>query len=243
METTDRALLEAAAATPVEGQEGQWLWLVQEFLGLDGNYIPAVQRALQQGRWRNAKAPKAYVKTVAKREAIKMGLVDNPIREMQLPEIRNPEGQCLSDGQVLDHLLYDDGPVKEGGKWKARTGSYDPNDYNEDGERITPRERLVGRLPIQLTKPNEISGAQPFERFGILMSSSSAPDWTKIAKAADLDKGEEQVLEYKLRDISRDMALALQPSETKRKQLQAAWRRFDRNGMEKLRLGSAREEK
>jgi hypothetical protein len=35
--------------------------------------------------------------------------------------------------------------------------------------------------------------------------------------------------------MSRERALAMQADEESRKALQAAWRRFDRNGMERLR--------
>lgn len=49
----------------------------------------AFREAVQQGRWRTAKNPKAYIKTVAKREALKTGLVTEdsgnlvPIRKIR----------------------------------------------------------------------------------------------------------------------------------------------------------------
>jgi len=43
------------------------------------------------------------------------------------------------------------------------------------------------------------------------------------------------VLGYRLTGISRERTLALQTDEESRKALRAAWRRFERNGMERLR--------
>ena len=44
----------------------------------DFAYLPAVQVALAQGRWRNAKNPKAYIQKVARREASAMGSARAP---------------------------------------------------------------------------------------------------------------------------------------------------------------------
>jgi hypothetical protein len=67
-------VLETAAKLEVEQSSAVWVWLMQE-LRLGPQYFLAVREAVQQGRWRTAKNPKTYIKTVAKREALKMGLV------------------------------------------------------------------------------------------------------------------------------------------------------------------------
>ena len=67
--------LETAAQLGVEQSSAVWVWLMQE-LRLGPQYFLAVREAVQQGRWRTAKSPKTYLKTVAWREARKMGLVD-----------------------------------------------------------------------------------------------------------------------------------------------------------------------
>jgi hypothetical protein len=46
------------------------------------------------------------------------------------------------------------------------------------------------------------------------------------------------VLDCKLNEVSRDQALSRQLNETDRKALQAAWRRFDRTGMSRLRAAA-----
>jgi hypothetical protein len=50
-----------------------------------------------------------------------------------------------------------------------------------------------------------------------------------------MDEWEVRVLGYRLTGMSRERTLALQPDEESRKALQAAWRRFERNGMERSR--------
>jgi len=67
-------VLETAAKLSVEQSSAVWVWIMQE-LRLGPQYFLAIREAVQQGRWRTAKNPKTYIKTVAKREALKMGLV------------------------------------------------------------------------------------------------------------------------------------------------------------------------
>ena len=71
--------LETAAQLNVEQSSAVWVWLMQE-LRLGQQYFLAIREAVQQGRWRTAKNPKTYIKTVARREAMKMGLVDETSR-------------------------------------------------------------------------------------------------------------------------------------------------------------------
>ncbi|HEY3768931.1 MAG TPA: hypothetical protein VGN44_09670 [Candidatus Angelobacter sp.] len=64
------------------------------------------------------------------------------------------------------------------------------------------------------------------------------PDWEKWAQAAGFDLWEQQVLNFKTARISRERALKQQPDEISRKALQAAWKRFDRGGMNRLRAAA-----
>jgi hypothetical protein len=65
--------LETTAKLGVEQSSAIWMWMMQD-LGLGPQYFLAIREAVQQGKWRTAKNPKAYIKTVARREAVKMGL-------------------------------------------------------------------------------------------------------------------------------------------------------------------------
>ena len=65
-------ILEAASHRPGDEINDEWEWLLDQ-LDLSAECFLAVLETIRQGRWRTAKNPRAYVKTVAKREARKMG--------------------------------------------------------------------------------------------------------------------------------------------------------------------------
>ena len=60
------------------------------------------------------------------------------------------------------------------------------------------------------------------------------PNWKAWGHRAGFDEWEQLALECRVSRKSREKALAEQPDETSRKALQAAWKRFDRNGTERL---------
>ena len=64
-------VLETAAKVSAEKSSAMWVWIMQE-LRLGPQYFLAIREAVHQGRWRTARNPKAYIKTIAKREAHKM---------------------------------------------------------------------------------------------------------------------------------------------------------------------------
>jgi hypothetical protein len=63
-------------------------------------------------------------------------------------------------------------------------------------------------------------------------------NWDKWAELAGFDEWDRLALTYRIAEVSRDRALAEQPNEASRKALQAAWRQFDRNGLERLQEAS-----
>ena len=48
------AILEATALNPTNLQNEEWSWLMRQ-LGMPLTHFPAVLKAIQEGRWRNAK--------------------------------------------------------------------------------------------------------------------------------------------------------------------------------------------
>jgi hypothetical protein len=63
-------------------------------------------------------------------------------------------------------------------------------------------------------------------------------DWDHWTAVAGFNPWERLVFDCKLNEVSRDQALSRQLNETDRKALQAAWRRFDRTGMSRLRAAA-----
>jgi hypothetical protein len=138
------AIFEKAAATPIEGHDSEWIWLTEDILKLSLIHIPAVQEALRQGRWRNAKNQKAYIKTVAKRVAAKMKLLDDPTENshLEIPNLVDDDGRPLGHHAYIDHRSYA-GPVKEGSGWREGSNSdvRDFDEYTENGEWLNAKLR------------------------------------------------------------------------------------------------------
>lgn len=242
--------LETAAKLSVEQSSAVWVWLMQD-LGLGPQYFLAVREAVQQGRWRTAKNPRTYIKTVAKREAVRMGLVnENSGGNLVSVGGSGSEGEEVSSEEALEYLghHYDsrDDAKGEDGIWRAgAAGERDSSDPSEEHDSC--REWLAAGMPRELaivTPPTEEWSAivremnHSFEGLDLEARPSVRPDWNKWAAAAGLDEWEMKVLGYWLIGIGRRRALAIQTDEESRKALQAAWKRFDRNGMERLRVAA-----
>jgi hypothetical protein len=238
--------LETAAKVKVEQSSAVWVWIMQE-LGLGPHYFLAIREAVQQGRWRTAKNPKAYIKTAAKREALKMGLMAESSGNLVSVGSTQSDGEKTSGEEALEYLghHYDsrDAAKGEDGIWRAgAAGERDSSDPLEEHDSY--RDWLASEMPQELTvvaPPSEEWKAAVREMNdsikGIDLEArpSARPDWNKWAQAAGLDEWEIKVLGYRLTGISRERTLAMQTDEGSRKALQAAWRRFERNGMERLR--------
>ena len=239
-------VLETAAKVSVEQSSAVWVWIMQE-LRLGPQYFLAIREAVQQGRWRTAKNPKTYIKTVAKREALKMGLVNEDSGNLVPIGKTRSDGETISGEEALEYLghQYDghDAAKGEDGIWRAgAAGARDPSDPIEEHESY--REWLASGVPRGLaivTPPSEEWKAtvremnNSFEGLDLEARPSIRPNWNKWAATAGLDEWEKRVLGYRLTGMSRERAMAMQTDEESRKALQAAWKRFDRNGMERLR--------
>lgn len=238
--------LETAAKLGVEQSSAVWVWMMQE-LRLGPQYFVAIREAVQQGRWRTAKNPKAYIKTVAKREALKMGLVAEDNGNLVPIGKTRSDGEEISGEEALEYLghQYDSHDTAKGedGIWRAgAAGAPDPGDPVEEHESY--REWLASGMPRELaivTPPTEEWKAtvrkmnDSFEGLDLEARPSVRPNWNKWAAAAGLDEWETKVLRCRLAGVSREQAMGLLPDEESRKALQAAWKRFDRNGMDWLR--------
>jgi len=238
--------LETAAQLSVEQSSAVWVWLMQE-LRLGPQYFLAVREAVQQGRWRTAKNPKTYIKTVARREARKMGLVKEDSGNLVPIGRTRSDGEEVTGEEALEYLghQYDshDAAKGEDGIWRAGAGAgRDYGDPREEHESY--RDWLLSAVPAGLTVVQ-----QPSEEDKRLIDEINdstdevhfharpvaRPNWREWAREAGLDEWEKRVLGYRLAGTSREHAMAVQPDEESRKALQAAWKRFDRTGLERLR--------
>ena len=96
-------VLETAAKLSVEQSSAVWVWMMQEFR-LGPQYFLAIREAVQQGRWRTARNPKTYIKTVAKREALKMGLVSEDSGNLVPVGSGGSDGEKTSSEKTLEYL-------------------------------------------------------------------------------------------------------------------------------------------
>lgn len=206
----------------------------------------AVMEALRQGRWRDAKDPRAYVKTVARREVLKAQL----IYAKEHPEIvlEPAAGSGISFEGLLERTSFErdtadamkdfDGVWRPGGGGESAYG--ERFDENERGQPLSLRGRLRAKLPSALL-------SEPEAPFANLDDEEEDTNWrhvpirvdmVKWAKLAGFDEWEMRVLRCQLAEMSREKALASQPDDAARKALQAAWKRYDRTGKSRLRLAA-----
>lgn len=244
-------ILKAASANPPDEMNAEWEWLMGE-LELPLDYWLAVCAAIQQGRWREAKNPRGYIKTVASREARKMGLVvDELDQNLRLVELhRGRAGSIPRMEDKLEQINYaattSDLLKGTDGVWR-RGGSRDDDDRPELHSELemggfdSAWDWLLAKLPDELRLEKQPS-AEQIKNYDQLNSigddyyhmRTASPNWKAWGQRAGFDEWEQQVLENRISRKSREKALAEQPNEASRKALQAAWKRFDRTGMERL---------
>jgi hypothetical protein len=232
-------ILDAAAQRPGNELNDEWEWLMDE-LGLPYEYFLAVREAIAQGRWREAKNPRAYVKTVAKREANKMCLLAEPANSLGEETVTvRAEADADSDycpvEAALDHYAY----------LSESDGENDPRFLDNDGHERSFRDFVLSMGPKEFKRVEQPSRdiVNSVDELNAMVGDDhhyhadpvTRVDWESWAVQADFDEWDLAVFKYKLASTSRDKALSEQPDDVSRKALQAAWRKFDRGGVERLR--------
>jgi hypothetical protein len=229
---TDNYLNILRKASAQTEDEAFWISITRDVLGLRLAYMPAVYETIRQGRWKKATDPTRYLKTAAKREAVKQGLIESRTdkRLISLSSGTSQQGKSISPENYFDYLLPQGGIQKKQGKWRAV-----PDDYPEQ----TLEDQLWEKLPAEL-KHEELflislsdDAADEAEPLYELSSRVSA-NGDRLADLGELDEWQRRVLQYRLKGVSRERAMAAQSGRADRNKLQAAWRRFDRDGKAKL---------
>ena len=223
------AILEAASCSSPDEMNQEWEWLMDE-LALPLEYFPAVLDALRQGRWRTAKYPRAYLKTVSKREAVKLGLAANVPFELELvsPRMRS-DGSSTSYEETIEELLYKTAGDNDRPEWEYEFNS--PWDYFLS--KLPEDLKVTDEPPANIKNVYDSINASTDE-FHLHMRAPVAPNWKAWGERAGFDEWELLALECRVSRKSREKALAEQPDERSRKALQAAWKQFDRTGMKRL---------
>jgi hypothetical protein len=243
-------ILESALQKPGDQLNDEWTWLLKQ-LDMGPEEYPVLLGALRQGRWRAAKSPKAYLKTVVRRESLKEQIAAEKQDSLVLmPATASKEGSSVEG--FLDHAsyLYDTAEAIQGpdGVWRrgggAERNEYERFDEDEHGRPLSLQSRLLAKVPRSLKTviepPDDYKRAvEEFNASTNELHIHPQPvigiNLGKWAEQAGFDEWEMRVLDYQLASVSRDKALAEQPDEIARKALQAAWKRYDRTGKQRLR--------
>lgn len=239
LQETWRDRLRTFASKPPEEMGDDWGLFLRQ-LGLTNGYYLAVYEVLKQGRWEAAPYPRAHVKKAATIEARKMHL--------SIPH-KDDSFECRDS-----HLEFAGGI----GDFDRNTNELQFKDYLRYEAETEARdiEESKPEFPAELMSLQEprwwemvaIEGGPPlaYRTLDGWFRGPKGPriqlqkdvlqfDWEKWTQRAGLDSWENKVALYRRDGLSRECALAQQPDEQSRKALQAAWRRFDRTGMKKLR--------
>jgi hypothetical protein len=239
-------ILEAASRSLPDQLDDHWNWLMGE-LRLPYDLFPAILVAIQEGRWRTAKNPKNYIKVVARRVAQKIEPIPSDHGLLILID-QPPDGRPFSFDDALaklDQSGSSEASKRADGVWRRGSGWSDDYSVDEEDRQqgVSHREFLLSYVPSELKHielPSEEYKAfleevnSQFDDHHLHPQAWTRLDWDHWAAIAGFDKWENLVLTCKLNQISRDRAMASQPTEENRRALQAAWRRFDRGGLNRL---------
>src|SRR5579859_555220 len=231
------AVLETIAQRPPDECNAEWEWLMRE-LGLGPEYFLAVYEAVRQGRWRGAQNPKAYLKTVARREAAQMELPAEGDARLVFPGEIESEGEAVSQEERLDYMQhqYDNPrPLQDAdGVWRPGVGRREGVSYRRFLAEKVPQALREIKEPSQELEEIVSDINANIDAVYIRLRPLIQANWGRWALAAELDAWEQKVLKYKVDEVSRERALEEQPDEVSRRALQAAWRKFDRSGARRL---------
>ena len=225
---------ERLATTKPDTVSDEWKSLLG-LLELPLDCFLAVHEVLKQGRWRTSKNPRGYVRCASMVEA----------RKMDPNKPRKNEPLVFMPGDVIDKGGDPEGigvAIREESRkigkaplppMKGRHRSLDQIDWDREHSH---KEKMIAESRPVLPRDFFIEQKLCVREKGQLIPVGTyyEHNWGRWAREAGLDSVQLKVIEYRRREVSREAALSEQPDEVSRKALQAAWKRFDRTGKEKL---------
>lgn len=243
METREQWLevLEVVQQRRPDEAEAKWKWLMEQ-LGLGPEYFLGLHEAIQQGRWRTAADPKAYLKTIAKRGARAQRRMEHRDKLVLMPG-NEVDGEKSGVEEELEFMVHRQSrpEAMEGEDRVWRAGTVGPRKADRKGYFNSLLSNVPGKL-TRMDEPEPEVQAEIDEEINanlddihLLLEPLRRPDWKQWAEAAGLSDWEQKVIEYKLNFISRDQAMAEQADQMSRRALQAAWRNLNRSGLDRLR--------
>jgi hypothetical protein len=249
-------ILEVILQRRPDQAEAEWSWVMEQ-LGLGTQYFIAIYEAIKEERWRTAENPGAYLKTVVKRhksverrQKARLGLLANPREQLISVNGSELDGEPLTAEEVLEGMAHEQegGETLKGsdGTWRTAAGwqRHDGGGQTKPGKAKpeTPAKRRTldafARRAFMIYAAGKEKNGQYFY---VEEGPERLADWQKWAEDAGLSELEKKVAVYKLSGIGREQALREQPDDESRRALQAAWKKFERTALERLR-GVVREE-
>lgn len=257
-------VLQTVALRRPDEAEAEWAWMMEQ-LGLGPEYFLAIHEAVRQGGWREAENPAGYVRTVAMREARRLGpsgerrprgLRGIPGFEGSGEEITlgrggstDIAGERFSSEEMLDHLQYGQNsgkPTREAdGRWRAAPVWGSDEEGLLRAQKRKPRRGIarkvvagsgtLARYAERLERMRAAAGKQERDETFLDNKPERMPDWSRMADEAGLSEWERKAAEYKVGGMGWTEAMAAQPDEESRRALQAAWRKLERTGEARLR--------
>ena len=197
MNETARVVFDAASEQAYKGHEQEWD-AVMQLVGLPLNYQPAVAVALEQGRWRGAQAPIRYVKTVAKREARNLDLVEGHWSD-------------ATEAPLVGDLVEGAGELR-GGEFEDATENFA---FHQDDNYGPYDNYFDSRLATKFLMDD-------------CPDVSNDIDWDQIADLGGCDDDEREVLIRRMSGATREGLLQHAATDQERRRLDSAWRRLTR---------------
>lgn len=213
---------------------------VVELLKLPLSCCLAVQQVLKEGNWAKAESPRAYVRKAAMTQARRMHLsirhLDDTLEFGESPLI-------FMGGGELNRSTTREGIEKALETEYRNHGKPRPTRLKGPhyvAEQFAPDDDVLAReaeaqengpfWPGDCWTEQKLYAKDRDESFSV-----HKRDWKRLGEKAGVDEWQIKVLEYRSEGISRDVAMELQPDEASRKAIQAAWKRFHRTGLRKVR--------
>jgi AraC-like DNA-binding protein len=246
-------ILEILAIRRPDQAESDWKWVMEQ-LGLDPQYFVAVYEAIKEGRWRTAEDPGAYIKAAARRQNSverrhkqRMGLLAEPREQLVSVQGAEVDGERVSGEEMLDSLMnrQERGRPARGadGVWRSAPGlaAHQGIPFEKPGKMqpdARSRRKALESFAKEAREIEQQRQAELQEHVHIPEGPERLPDWKEWAEAAGLSEWEKKVVFYKMSGIGREQALREQPGEEARRALQAAWKKFERTALERLRAAA-----